>query len=175
MERSTLFGQYLMEPITNPTYTGRPLDASFCPYTFRVYPTQQMKGHYVTNRPAIYTASACIIMLLTSLIFVSYDCLVARRQRIVTASARRSDAIVSSLFPAPVKEKLYEHQDRSMKMQTDSQRHHRQRSIVRSARAHLRFSENSSSHAVEDRVAENVEQIASLYPETTILFADIAG
>ena len=172
MERSTLFGQYLMEPITSPTYTGHPLDGLFCPYTFRVYPTKDMQNYYLTNKPAIYCASACLIILLTSLIFVSYDCIVERRQRIVAASAQKSDAIVSSLFPAQVKEQLYEHQERSSSGQTsDSWRPNRRRS----SKYQIKRNDGSLSSAVDDCFDEESAQIASLYPETTILFADIVG
>lgn len=164
MVRSAIFGQYLMEPVTDPTYTGPPLDGALCPYTFYVYPTEEMQSHFLTNKPAIYCASACLIILLTSLIFVSYDCIVERRQRIVAASAQRSDAIVSSLFPAQVKEQLYVQQERSNNGHATSKG---------------RWSINRMKHPLpfdaDDSVEDEAEQIANFYPETTILFADIAG
>jgi Adenylate and Guanylate cyclase catalytic domain len=163
MVRSAIFGQYLMEPIADPTYyTGAPLDGSFCPYTFYVYPTEDMQSHYLTNKPAVYCASACFIILLTSLIFVSYDRIVERRQRIVAASAQRSDAIVSSLFPQQVKEQLYVQQERN--------------NSGRPTPA-SRWSKHQIKQplAEDEGVEDEAEQIASLYPETTILFADIAG
>jgi hypothetical protein len=77
---SFLFGQELMEPITAPTYTGRPLYGDFCPYTFSIYPSKQMKNHYMTKKPIIYSVVAAVIVLFTSLVFVAYDRLVERRQ-----------------------------------------------------------------------------------------------
>lgn len=173
MERSTLFGQELMEPITSATYTGRPLDGSFCPYTFRVYPSSEMEDHYVTNRPQIYTAAACLLILCTSLIFIVYDWLVERRQRIVESSAQQSDALVSSMFPSAVKEKLYQQH----KSQGKDVRSGRRVSFkgVKKRRGTIEqptmpdVSEEFSDISVDDQI------IADTYPDTTILFADIAG
>jgi hypothetical protein len=49
----------------------------------------------------------CAIFVFTSLIFIAYDCLVERRQKLVLTTAIKSDAIVDSLFPSNVKERLY--------------------------------------------------------------------
>ena len=40
--------------------------------------------------------------------FLVYDCVVEKRQKIVTRSAMRTDAVVSSLFPDAFKERLYD-------------------------------------------------------------------
>ena len=169
MERSTLFGQELMEPITNPTYTGRPLDGSFCPYTFRVYPSSEMEDHYVTNRPAIYTAAACLLILCTSLIFVVYDWLVERRQRIVAASAQQSDALVSSMFPVSVKEKLYKHQESK-----DKDIRSERRVSFKGFKKRLSTTEKLTMPVASEEFADD-QIIADTYSDTTILFADIAG
>jgi hypothetical protein len=47
-----------------------------------------------------------LICLLTSIVFVLYDCLVQKRQKKVMTSAQQSNAIVSSLFPAQVLDRL---------------------------------------------------------------------
>jgi Adenylate and Guanylate cyclase catalytic domain len=174
---STLFGRYLMDPIdpNQTTYRGISLDDSFCSFSFRVYPTQEMKDRYVTNRPTLYTVGACLIMLFTSLVFVSYDCLVERRQKIVSRSAERSDAIVSSLFPTIVKEKLYKEQEQKMLADAPQSLRQRRRSN-RKVKQFMNGAESSVSGTIGDEHdSEEYEQIASLYPETTILFADIAG
>jgi hypothetical protein len=43
---------------------------------------------------------------LTTMVFVVYDCLVERRQTTVMTTATRSNAIVDSLFPANVRDRL---------------------------------------------------------------------
>jgi hypothetical protein len=108
MEVTFLFGEHLQEPITSESYTGAPLYGGFIQYTFHIYPSQQLEDTYVTNRPIAYTVVTIAIFLFTAFIFVIYNCLVERRQKLVMNTAIKSDAIVSSLFPSQVKERLYE-------------------------------------------------------------------
>jgi hypothetical protein len=77
-----------------------------CVYTFRLYPTEEFENTYVTNNPWIYTAAVVFIFLLTTMVFVAYDCLVERRQTTVMTTANRSNAIVDSLFPANVRDRM---------------------------------------------------------------------
>jgi hypothetical protein len=74
---------------------------------------------YVSNDPLYYTLGVLGVFLFTSLVFVAYDCIVEKRQKIVLSSAQRSDAIVSSLFPSTVKSQLYgRNEDESKKRRT---------------------------------------------------------
>lgn len=76
-----------------------------------------------------------------------------RRQRIVMERALASGAIVSSLFPEKVKQQLYEEHKQDHKAET------------------LKgfFANNDSASAMSSK------PIADLFPETTVLFADIVG
>jgi class 3 adenylate cyclase len=107
MVQTSLFGEHLQEPVTSESYAGAPLYGGFIQYTFRIYPSQDLEDKYVTPKPIIYTVMACVIFLLTSLIFVMYDCLVEKRQKLVMTTAIKSDDTVSSLFPSNVKARLY--------------------------------------------------------------------
>jgi hypothetical protein len=60
------------------SYTGFPLSKSFCPYTIRIYPSQEYEDTYLTSKPVTYTAVAVSIFLLTSAVFLLYDILVER-------------------------------------------------------------------------------------------------
>lgn len=111
MAVKTKFGEYLQEPISSDTYTGTPLYGGFYQYNLTVYPSEELQDVYLTRKPIVYTVAILSVFLFTSLLFVTYDCMVERRQRLVMTSAVRSDAIVSSLFPSKVKERLYEQQD----------------------------------------------------------------
>jgi hypothetical protein len=107
MVQTALFGQHLQEPITSASYTGAPLYGGFIQYIFRIYPSRELEEQYVTRKPFTYTIVICAIFVFTSLIFIAYDCLVERRQKLVLTTAIMSDAIVDSLFPSNVKERLY--------------------------------------------------------------------
>ena len=56
--------------------------------------------------PSIRTFSKQAIFLFTSLLFVGYDLLNQTRQRRIMTSALKSNAIVSNLFPAVVRDKV---------------------------------------------------------------------
>jgi hypothetical protein len=116
----TRFGQYLHEPAagSNADYTGPPLYDGFYQYNFTVYPSSTLESQYVSNDPLYYTLGVLGVFLFTSLVFVAYDRIVERRQKIVLSSAQRSDAIVSSLFPATVKNQLYDRKEDESKKRT---------------------------------------------------------
>lgn len=157
MMQSTVFGEAVMEPITSPTYTGRPLYDDFCPYTFRIYPSAEMETHYVTRNPIIYSIVIALVFVFTSIVFIGYDYLVERRQKVVVKSATRADALVSSLFPTTVKDRLYEGQ----KKEKNDRRSKEAAQVV-----------GLENHLLDNvDMDEDVSPIADLYPATTIMFA----
>ena len=87
-------------------YSGVRIGQDLCQYNIRVYPTKDMEDEYVTSTPLILTVGAAIIFVFTSCIFFAYDRYVERRQRLVMRRALQSGAIVSSLFPAAIRERL---------------------------------------------------------------------
>jgi len=99
------------------------------------------------------------IFIFTSLVFLSYDWIVERRQKIVLDRAVQSGAIVSSLFPQAVAQKLYDEN----KANTD--RDEKQKKLRQSMGPAL----------MVDHLSAPSAQIATLYQDTTIFFADLAG
>jgi class 3 adenylate cyclase len=99
-----------------------------------------------------------MVFLFTSVIFVTYDLCVGRRQRIVMDRALASGAIVNSLFPEQVRKQLYQENENKQKVEPNS----KAESFMRSSDE--RLGEESSPR-----------QNASLFENTTILFADLAG
>jgi hypothetical protein len=79
-----------------------------CIYTFSIYPTNTFKDRYMTNRPLVYTFVVMMVFVFTILVFTVYDWLVARRQNLVLDTARRTQRIVSSLFPKNVQKRILE-------------------------------------------------------------------
>lgn len=144
----------------NSAYTGLPLDYDSCPITVHLYPSDDMKSDYTTRNPFIFTVAAIAIFLFTSLVFMVYDCKVERRQKLVLSSATRSTAIVSSLFPAAVRDQLYPTAN-----EKPNNAKGRLQSFVRDDRGNT----NVDAYKLSGR------PIADLYPDTTVFFADIAG
>jgi hypothetical protein len=93
---------------------------------------------------------------------------VERRQKLVLTSAKRSDAVVSSLFPREVKERLYIEQE---------QQEHAPVSAVNEFMGTVNPN-NKAAALPGPRSSDGLIEaspIAALYPETTILFADMVG
>jgi hypothetical protein len=164
--RHILFGEHLMAPISSPTYTGTPLHANFGIYDFYIYPTQQMKDHYVTSNPIFYTLIICFVFFFTSIVFIGYDCLVERRQKLVMKSAIQSDAIVSSLFPQSVKRQLYQKDEQQ---QTREFFHNETRGT--GMMDHDGNLPNNYGDLDNNGNPNKGPPIAELYEETTIMFA----
>jgi class 3 adenylate cyclase len=161
-------------------------EPDYCRYRFRVHATSELEAEYKTNSPKIFAAMAAAIFLFTSAFFIAYDCLVVRRQQKVMENARRSNAIVSSLFPKSFMNRLYE--------ENASTTNHNQGSIFGKNDRCLTCSESGSANTrkqthrtpktvprpftVEDAPlpeVESSEPMADLFPETTVMFLDIAG
>lgn len=139
-------------------YSGAGLDEEFCPFTLNVYPSDVMKAECTTKIPLIFAWSTALIFALTALVFCLYDLAVERRQKLVLKTALRSTALVSSLFPSTVRERLY---------QSESEKGaNRNQSLVSCRMATTENDVNTSRLG---------SPIAELYPETTVMFADIAG
>jgi hypothetical protein len=143
---------------TSPTtrsYTTVPLNGDYCDYTVRVYPSQDMESQYVTNTPYLYAAVVFSVFIFTSAVFLLYDFLVEHRQSIVMDNAATSGAIVSSLFPSNVRDRLLEEEEvrQSKKIQVDA---------------------GSSSETATSSPRIGLP-IADKFEDCSVLFADIAG
>lgn len=102
------------------SYSGLPLMDDFCPKTLYVYPSSVTEEEYRTYKPALFASVAALIFIFTSLVFVSYDWYVRRRQDLLQRKAAASGAIVNSLFPEQVRDKLYEEQQNRYDGKTDT-------------------------------------------------------
>jgi hypothetical protein len=132
--------------IKESSYTGTPTVDNYCQYTVRVFPSALLKDKYTTKKGILFAVCASLIFGLTSAFFLLYDFCVERRHKIVYSTAVHSQAIVSSLFPSNVRERI----------------------AARSTADDFRKSSGKIISANEDA------PIADLFPETTIFFADIA-
>jgi Adenylate and Guanylate cyclase catalytic domain len=134
--------------------------------SFSVFPTQALEDVYVNNDPIVYAAVAGTIFLFTSLVFFFYDTMVRRRQAKVMASAKRTNDIVSSLFPENVRERLYERAAATdLGLNTIE---HEYGMGIRTVSSLNPTITNSSSIFGSDPIAD-------LFPHTTVMFLDIAG
>eukprot|EP00980_Cylindrotheca_fusiformis_P031057 scaffold25755_cov147-Cylindrotheca_fusiformis.AAC.1 len=116
--------------------------------TLDLYPTEELEATFQTSRPRLYTAIVVAIFAFTSLVFLLYDHLVGRRQRKFMARIVRQDLIVSNVFPAAIRDRLYERQQNG-----------------------------AQNDELLDPLSGGTggAPLADLFLETTVMFADIVG
>jgi hypothetical protein len=77
-----------------------------CGYTITFYPTEDFKQVYYTNKPVVYSTLVVMVFLFTTVVFMAYDLMIYRRQAKLVFTAERTKAIVSSLFPKEVHDRI---------------------------------------------------------------------
>jgi hypothetical protein len=145
--------------LANPgsSFTGIPLSSDYCPFNVKVYPSEQMEEQYKTNEPLVFTVGIASIFVFTVVVFSTYDWLVERRQRQLAEKADKSSAIISSLFPEVVRDRLFQgasgQKDPRSKMN--------------------QFMASGHQEGADARLKS--APIADLFPDATVMFGDIAG
>jgi hypothetical protein len=92
-----------------PIMTKEGDSATDCIYSFHVYPSANFEVAYHSRQPIQSTGVIIGVFVVTAIFFFLYDCFVERRQALVLSTARRSNQIVNSLFPANVRDRLVNH------------------------------------------------------------------
>jgi hypothetical protein len=145
-----------------------------CEYTLDVYPSQMYEERHQSSRPVIFTVGVLLVFVFTSVVFLMYDCFVRQRQHKVNRVAVKSNAIVTSLFPAQVRDKLFEDNE------TETAFKDRKANPFKRANAGPVPGEQHSELDGNDGMGggiygEGSPPIADLFPSATVLFMDIAG
>lgn len=124
--------------------------AAACNYRISVYPSETFKEEFITDGPLLFAIILSAVFVFTSVVFLTYDCLVQRRHRVINDSAVKTNAVVKSLFPDKVRDRLDNvyADDRGQEM-----------------------SRRFSLDTIED--VRDSDPIADLYPQCTVLFTDM--
>eukprot|EP00934_Nitzschia_sp_Nitz4_P009441 Nitzschia sp. Nitz4//scaffold270_size25879//13071//16782//NITZ4_008299-RA/size25879-augustus-gene-0.20-mRNA-1//-1//CDS//3329545193//9431//frame0 len=131
-----------------------------CIYTMRIYPSDEFKEPYDDATPEIFAIVVAGAFLVVIFVFIFYDVSVQRRNQMIVSNAARSNAIVSSLFPAHIRDRLLEQEQQKNAAAEATAASSKMRSFLRT---------NDSKQVGKAR------PLAELFLETTLLFADIAG
>ena len=150
--------------IADGTRDGLPLHDYECKYHISVYPSTVFAETYSTSTPAVITFAVAIIFAFAILMFIVYDRLVERRQKLVLNKAVQSTAIVSSLFPKNVRERL---------LQTANEKDSNDPHSANAFKSNRLKGLLGPEDATQDMM--NAQPIADLFPNCTVMFADIAG
>lgn len=182
--------EYILErtKIEAASYTSVELDGGYTSYRIHVYPSEDMESTYVTTEPIVYAVVVACVFLFTSLVFMFYDWLVEKRQKKVMDKAVKSTAVVTSLFPEAVHERLFadaKSEEFSMEMnawKTASQELTMPPTMDRTPSMNDIMARRSSKR-VESKNLDSIASvhmkkgrpIADKFPNVTVLFADLAG
>ncbi|CAB9514586.1 Receptor-type guanylate cyclase gcy [Seminavis robusta] len=142
-----------------------------CHYSIRVYPSQDFEDDHRSNKPWIYVLVLASLFLFTSAVFLIYDHMVEQRQKIVLQSAQQSGKLVNTLFPEDVRDQLYQEQ------QEEANKKQKQKGWENSTVPNEPATDALVNRALtmDNNTEHGKKAIASLYPESTIFFADLVG
>ena len=118
-----------------------------------LFPSDVFKEQYDSNSALIAACSLGGTFLIVALVFFGYDHVVNKRNQKVTAAAEKSNAIVSSLFPENVRDRLLEDEKPTKE----------------------KVQRRKSNDSIAEELLKPSRPIAELFPESTIMFADIRG
>ena len=155
------FDEYLYSFVME-SFADGAVKEGLCLHEMLVYPSQELKDSYETSKPVIYTCTIALAFLGTAILFLVYDRLVTTRQKQAAADAERTSAIMTSLFPATVRDRLFEDVDKGDSNEKKS-------SLDAFVKGDNKSLDEGENHAFKTR------PIADLFPDVTVMFADIAG
>lgn len=179
------FDEYVRVSKLTPFLKTDPTTQGYCAYEIQIYPSVSIQNDYISSKPAIYTTLAVLIFVILGAGFMVYDHLVQMRQREAMTSAARSDAIVQSLFPADIRDRLLKGNEAAAKqgkVDKDSTNE-----LIPSGTEGQKFRlktfldenetdpNNANKDASKAGMIKESKPIADLFPNTTVMFADIAG
>jgi len=141
-----------------------------CEYFLHIYPSQELEDDYTTNKPLLYTCLIMLVFLGTVLVFVLYDYFVNLRNQKVTLAAKKSNAVVKSLFPKNVRDRLM--QDIEEQIAAGEKTGKKSAMFGAVAKAELK---NFLDHNIENSglAVFDTKPIADLFPNTTVMFGTI--
>jgi len=191
-ERLVVKGSFSKENIPDGVSDGLPFNQdSSCPYVFRVYPSQDLHDTFMSATPVLVTCAVAAIFLFSICMFLFFDRLVERRQKIILAKATQSTAIVSSLFVSIADWIAYscatissdrcglcfacffqpkQVRDRLLASQTEKLNRQKRDAMLTTTHRLKSF-----LNGVQQDDYQDEQPIADLFPDCTVMFADIAG
>lgn len=144
-----------------------------CSYEVDIYPTKELEDEYLSTRPMFYAVAVAVIFVFTAFVFLAYDWAVQLRQNKVLKTATRTQAIVSSLFPKNVQERIFKDVEDEVKQEEKTKNPTRGFRGNRTKDQLKTFLDDGGGDKNEEGPASlKSKPIADLFPEATIIFAE---
>jgi hypothetical protein len=157
------------------TSDGISLNQEYCPMTITCYASAIYMNQSLTSGPIWSTATVIVVLTIVLLLFIVYGGYTEDRLNMLTKRAQRTTRLVNTLFPKEI-------QDRMFKNDNDDDDDDMEAALL---------SQNGGGGGVTpdplskiktflkdkqgDANKENDMPIADLYPNCTVLFADLVG
>jgi hypothetical protein len=141
-----------------------------CSHKLYVYPTNAMEDEFISPTPWWFVGIIASVFVLTSVLIFFYHLFVERRQKMVMRHAKQASNIVASIFPAAVRQRLFEGATEGpLPALLDSQKQR--------IKTFLEPGEDFSAMGTNGEPTDenNDKPMADLFPDVTIMFADISG
>ena len=141
----------------------------FCHYYAHVFPSDEWRTQFFTDEPYLYASLVVLCFAVTTVVFILYDCLVQRRQKTVMDSAKKTNAIVNSLFPANVRDRILEGIENDMKKNEETDENGGRVSWSDPSAAQIRQQKvlaGNRSLPLSSEAIFGSKPIADLFPET---------
>ncbi|CAB9526583.1 Receptor-type guanylate cyclase gcy [Seminavis robusta] len=175
-----------IQNIADGTKNGLPFHKEHCTIHLEVYPTDVFYQSYHNSTPIVLTLAVAVVFLVAVAMFLVYDRLVERRQKLVMNRAAQTTAIVSSLFPENVRDRIMSQQAAGRKADKRGSSHERGSTVRNSGSNFLAPSRRLKGYLIgngetggeqDDQQVDPFDDtpIADLFPHCTVLFADISG
>ena len=146
--------RYLSSSDEENTATTQQEDLDSCVFYMSSHASDEYVENWQRDEVVLYTIVVISIFVFTVLVFFVYDELVRRRNKKITERAEKSTAIVTALFPKNVAAQMLEEENHNN---------------VLTETVHAMNSKSTK------KSSSSSKPIASLFRESTIMFADIAG
>ena len=138
-----------------------------CEYDLRIFPTAKTEAGYKSNKPLLYAFVVVLIFFCTAMVFALYDYTVNLRQQKVMAQAKRTHAIVSSLFPSNVRDRMLKEAEQQAERDLAAQEDNKKRVPFASNKSQLKdFLGNKNSDNMQ---SFDTKPIADLFPSATVM------
>jgi hypothetical protein len=148
----------------------------FCEYEINVYPTSDIEGKYITKAPTVYTTIIVMVFVGLAIAFLVYDHLVQQRQQQAQEQAEKSEAIVQSMFPAEIRDRLFKGEGKDASKRSDGDEpKETQKFEGQKFRLKTFLDTEEALDAENSGIIKESKPIADLFPNTTVMFADISG
>lgn len=163
-------------PLTQ-SYTATELTNEYAEYQMFVYPSSSTESVYVNREPVWYAVVIGSVFIFVTAIFLLYNYLVERRQKLVLDRAVQSTAVVQSLFPENVQKRLYEEQEQIEQNQNKISKKDATWAATETSTngaTIATFLDNNGGN-VQTMDHNSTAPIADLFSASTVFFADLAG